>query len=128
MALRFTATFGVIPGYGHGNVGIETPPERVVASVWQQVAAEVYGSTGIFVGAIIHPSLTVYRPEIGCPEGGEVTATVTGCQNMVAYPDEEAYRDAVISVITRCKEVLQQATVYVEISHADTIYLRDMPG
>jgi hypothetical protein len=128
VVLKFSATFGVIPGYGHGNIGSDAPAEKIVAAVWQQVATEVFASDGIYVSAIVHPSLTVYRSDKGCPEGGEVTATVTGCQNLVVHPEEEAYRAAVIKIITRCKELLQQATVYIEITHADTLYLRDLPA
>lgn len=121
---KFSATLGVVPGYGHGNIGADAPAERIVASAWQQAAAEVMDATGVYVSAVVAPSLTVYATACGCPEGGEVSATVSGCQNLEFCPDSGAYRTAVEAVVARCKKLLRQSTVFIEYTEATTVYLK----
>lgn len=124
-ALGFSATFGVVAGYGHDN-NASAPAEVIVAAAWMAAMAEEFGTSGIAVGGVISPSRTAYLAVWGCPEGGEVTATVTGQSNPDFDKDVEVYKAAVLRMCAAVKAALQQNTVRVAFFEVvDFHYLKD---
>jgi len=118
----FSATIGVVAGYGHSNE--VTDAAKIVADVWQKKSAEVHESTGIYISAVVSPSLTVYGTNWGCPVGGERTATVSGSANPAFVQDLDAWKQTVLTVVKAVKAELQQSTVVVEFSELnDFVYL-----
>ncbi len=118
--ISFFATLGINSGYGHLNQ--KKPAAEVVGQVWQECAAEVNQESGVYVGAVIADSKTVYHTDWGCPVGGEVTALITGDCNP-EYTQVEVYKDAVIQVIGRCAKKLGQSTTQVRFSEIELAYL-----
>jgi len=125
--LRFSATFGVVAGYGHSNENL-TPAaaQSIVAEAWQKAAAVVFADRGIYVSSVVVPSKTVYHTDWGCPVGGEVTAAVSGEANPEFTPDMAAWKEAVVAVAKLVKAELQQSTVSLTFSQVDDfVYLAD---
>ena len=121
-ANNFSATIGVVAGCNHDNE--VTDAAAVVADVWQEKAAEVHESTGIYISAVVSPALTVYGTNWGCPVGGEKTATVSGSANPAFVKDLDAWKQTVIEVVKAVKAELQQTTVVIEFSElSDFVYL-----
>ncbi len=121
--LKFTATFGVVAGYGHNNDN-EANAASLVAKTWQKAAAEMFAAKGIYVSAVVNESKTVYHESWGCPKGGEKTATVSGEANPAFVQDTTKWKQAVIEVCSLVKKELKQSTVAVSFSEVDDfIYL-----
>lgn len=122
-SISFKATFGINAGYGHDNAN-NGSAAAVVAKAWQEVAAEVFAATEIYISAVVGSSLTVYHTDWGCPEGGETTAAVHGEANPAFTENTEAWKEAVIEVCRLVKERLEQSTVAVSFSSVDDfVYL-----
>lgn len=115
-ALRFSAAYGVVSGYGHDNAAND--PARVVAAAWQRALEAEFAMSGLVIGAVICPALVAYPRAFGCPDGGEVAAVVTGESNPAFVPPERLleYRDAVLRVAATAKYDLGQARVQVTFS------------
>ena len=119
-SLKFFATLGVNQGYGHANELASAI--EVVAKEWQKAAAEVYSESGVYVGAVIQDSKTVYHTDWGCPVGGEITATISGEVNPL-YTDINQYKDAVITVLEKVAVALKQSTTQLFFVEGDFVYL-----
>lgn len=119
-SISFFATLGINSGYGHSNQ--KKSATEIVGQVWQECAAEVNQESGVYIGAVIADSKTVYHTDWGCPVGGEVTASITGDCNP-EYTSVEEYKDAVIQVIERCAKKLGQSTTQVRFSETELAYL-----
>ena len=122
--LNFFATLGVNQGYAHANE-LETAVEAV-AKEWQKAAAVVFSKSGVYVGAVVKDSKTVYHTEWGCPVGGEVTAEISGVCNP-EYTAVEAYRQAVVATLEKCAVALGQSTTQVVFTEGDFVYLDFRP-
>jgi len=125
--LNFSATFGVVAGYGHSNEDL-TPAlaQSIVAEKWQEAAAVIFTERNIYISSLVIPSKTVYHTDWGCPVGGEITAVVTGEANPEFTPDIAAWKEAVIAVVKLVKAELQQSTVSLTFSQVDDfVYLAD---
>ena len=117
---RFELNVGVNSGYGHKN---ETNAD-FVPETWQECIEEVFLSTGILVGSIIIPSMTVYRECHGCPKGGEMTAIISGLRNPEFCQDDEKWRSAVRLAAKLIKKHYDQTTAYLSFSEVDFEYLK----
>lgn len=118
--LNFSATLGVNQGYGHANE-VKTAAEAVSIE-WQKAAAQVFQESGVYVGAVVKDSKTVYNTEWGCPEGGEATAEISGACNP-QYTAVEAYKEAVVKTLEICAIALGQSTTQVVFFEGDIAYL-----
>lgn len=115
---------GVNQGYGHANENESAM--KIVGREWQKAAAEVNSESGIYVGAVVKDSRTVYHTEWGCPEGGEVTAEISGVCNP-EYTAVEAYKTAVVSCLEKCAKALGQSTTQVVFNEGEFVYLDFRP-
>jgi len=129
--ISFSATLGINQGYGHGNkmswlkrllMPWSESAMKIVAREWQKAAAEVHTESGVYVGAVIKDSKTVYHTDWGCPAGGEATAEISGTCNP-AYTVLEAYKAAVLSCLEKCAKALGQSTTQVVFTEGDIAYL-----
>lgn len=117
----FSATIGVVAGYGHQNENPENPAQ-IVGKAWQAIATMYFEETGVYVGAAIADAKTVYHTDWGCPLGGENTALVTGTCNP-QYTDVTAYKTAVVEVVRRVAIELGQSTAQVAFQVTKLAYL-----
>ena len=114
--LKFEATFGIVAGYGHDN-STAADPATVVARAWRGALEAEFASSNILVGAVVTAGRVVYPADFGCPEDGEVVATVRGDANPKFVGEGEGktslsdFRDAVIRVTWATKRLLKQARV-----------------
>lgn len=122
--ISFSATLGVNQGYGHANEAQSAM--EIVGAEWQKAAAEVNSESGVYIGAVIKDSKTVYHTDWGCPVGGEVTAEISGTCNP-AYTAVEAYKTAVVSCLEKCAKALGQSTTQVVFTEGDIAYLDFRP-
>jgi len=116
--LKFEATFGVVAGYGHDNNGSATDPVALVARAWREALEAEFSATGMLVGATVTAGRVVYPASFGCPEDGEVVATVRGDANpKFVEPDKLGdFREAVIRVADATRKALQQERVQLSFS------------
>jgi hypothetical protein len=112
IAIAFSAVFGVVPGYGHDNMGAsDIAPDACVAHAWRIALEAEFAASGILVGAAVTPGRVVYPATFGCPADGEVIAVVSGNSNpRFVGPDKlDEFRNAVIRVARATKDALGQA-------------------
>jgi len=123
--LKFEATFGVAAGYGHDNATTAADPAAVVASAWRVALEAEFTVSGILVGAVVSAGRVVYPASFGCPQDGEIVATVRGDANPKfvggeGKPSLADFRDAVIRVAEATKDALSQDRVQMSFSHNDS--------
>ncbi len=122
--MSFNATFGVNAGYDHENEN--TNAASIVSAEWQNQAAKVFGSLGIYISVVVVDSKTVYNKDWGCPTGGELTATVSSEANPEFVTDLDLWKNSVLLIVKAVKAALEQSTVVVRFSSVDDfIYLTD---
>jgi|AACY02.4.fsa_nt_gi hypothetical protein len=119
--LKFEAVFGVVAGYGHDNNGTEADPDAVVARAWREAMEAEFASSGILVGAVVSAGRVVYPADFGCPENGEIVATVRGDANPKfiggeGQPSLTEFHDAVIRVADATRAALQQERLQLSFS------------
>lgn len=122
--LKFEAVVGIVAGYSGEAMLAEADKVSTYAmgTVWQNVAIDVMENTGIYVSATINESKAVYATAWGCPVGGEPTYTISGSLNP-RFGEASAWKEAVLTVIRRVKEIFNQSTVTVEFWEVDQEYL-----
>lgn len=121
--VRFNASLGVVAGYGHGNHELtELSALQIAGAAWQKAAAKVMSETGTYVGAVMAPARTVYHTDWGCPEGGEITVSITGECNP-EYTKLEDYKSAVLEVLRETAISLGQSTTQLTFQEVDFHYL-----
>jgi len=126
-SVKFFASLGVVPGYGHDNNLLVSASEVDIAgNAWQKAAAAVMAASGIYIGAVITPAHTVYHTDWGCPVGGEVTVLITGECNPV-YTEQAAYKAAVIEVLRQAALTLGQSTTQLSFMEVEFEYLDFRP-
>lgn len=123
--IKFFASLGVVPGYGHKNV-TDASAIDIAGNAWQEAAAEVMAASGTYVGAVIIPARTVYHKDWGCPAGGEVTVAITGECNP-AYTKADDYKAAVIETLRQSALALGQSTTQLSFIEAEFEYLDFRP-
>lgn len=119
--IKFFASLGVVPGYGHDNA-TDASAVDITGNAWQEAAAQVFAETGIYVGAVITPSRTVYNKDWGCPVGGEITALITGECNPL-YTKLDDYKKAVVETLRKTAQSLKQSTTQVFFQEGEFEYL-----
>jgi len=123
--IKFFASLGVVPGYGHDNV-TDASAVDIAGNAWQNAAAAVMASSGTYVGAVITPARTVYHTDWGCPVGGEKTVGITGECNP-EYTEVAAYKAAVIETLRQSALALGQSTTQLTFSEVEFEYLDFRP-
>lgn len=114
--LKFEATYGIVAGYGHDNNDTVADPAAVVARAWRKALEAEFAASGILVGATVTAGRVVYPADFGCPEDGEIVATVRGDANLKfvggeGQPSLAEFREAVIRVAEATKDALRQERV-----------------
>lgn len=117
--LKFEATFGVVAGYGHENDTSAADPAALVARAWREALEGEFAASGILVGATVTAGRVVYPASFGCPEDGEVVATVRGDANpKFVEPDKlDEFREAAIRVADATREALRQERVQLSFTN-----------
>lgn len=123
--IKFFASLGVVPGYGHDNV-TDSSAVDIAGNAWQEAAAAVMAASGTYVGAVITPARTVYHTDWGCPVGGEKTVSITGECNP-EYTKIDDYRAAVIETLKQTAIALGQSTTQLCFLEAEFEYLDFRP-
>jgi len=119
--VKFFASLGVVPGYGHENVTDETAI-KIAGNAWQEAAAAVFSEKNVYVGAVISPARTVYHTDWGCPVGGEVTVSITGECNP-EYTKIDDYKSAVVETLRQAALKLGQSTTQLTFQEVEFVYL-----
>ncbi len=115
--LRINATIGVNEGFFHSN----QKNTKNIPKLVQQLCEEEYQLSGVYVSFIYEPSIAIYLTRNGCPDGGEYTFNL----QTIATPqvlDLDKWKESVLRIIRKLKELLKQATVYVEYSKCEVDY------
>jgi len=117
-AIAFTAVFGIVPGYGHDNMGADMAPECAVAHAWRESLEAEFAASGILVGAAVTSGRVVYPTAFGCPADGEVVAVVSGNSNpkFVETGKLGEFKNAVTRVARATRERLKQSRVQLTFS------------
>jgi hypothetical protein len=119
---KFEFTIGITPGYFNGDI-IPGATGKLVSSLYTS-ASEAEEKFGLFISFNIHNTLTVYKEEWGCPEGGEKTFTLTAVRNPTFITDSKKWKDVCLYIAESMKKLLEQSTVTAEFSKVDMIYLQ----
>lgn len=119
--VKFFASLGVVPGYGHENV-TDANAIEIAGNAWQGSAAKVFTETGTYVGAVVTPARTVYNKDWGCPVGGEITVSITGECNP-EYTKLDDYKKAVIETLRQTALKLGQSTTQLTFQEVEFVYL-----
>jgi hypothetical protein len=126
-AIGWTATIGLIPGYGHGNTGCDVSERRaMLVREWFTSMRRTHEETGFVISAVLSESVVLY-PHNSCPEHGEVAMTLTGSSNPahVAADRLGDFMDAVHATVRRVQEGMEQKTVRLEFTRIErSIYSR----
>ena len=119
---EFGLNIGINAGYFHANE--EKDPVKIVTEKWHKLAEEIFKDCGIYIGAVICQSKTVYRPEWGCPPGGEDTLTISGVRNPEFQTNDDLWKIAVSRVAIRLASELQQSAAYLTFKKVELLYLK----
>ena len=126
-AVGWSATIGLIPGYGHGNAGVDVAERRaMLVREWFAAMRQTHAETDLVVSAVLSESLVLY-PHNSCPEGGEVAMTLTGSSNPTHVAPErlDEFMAAVETTVRRVQEAMGQRTVRLEFHRIErSIYSR----
>ena len=129
-AVGWSVAMGLLPGYGHGNVGgeVSLDDRRVLlAASWARIMATVEAETGLLVSAVLTEGRTLYPTSLGCPDGGEAVVTLSGSSNPTRVgPDQfDAYVEAVEKAVHLLRETMEQNSVRIEFTRiARSSYFR----
>ena len=122
----FRIVVGIEAGYEHDVAGVaNNEAVKYVAVLWQELAAEEFEKSGVYVATVTSPGAVVYHRDWGCPEGGESVAILSGSANPQFIPDADKYREAVLRIAKKLKVELKQSTLSVEFWESDYVYLTD---
>lgn len=116
-AIGWSATIGLIPGYGHDNDPDAVAARKaLLAASWDQAMRDTADATDFVISAVMTDSVVLYPRSGGCPEGGERAVTLTGSSNPV-YVGPDAFDDYVAAVertVLRVQRAMEQTTVRIE--------------
>lgn len=121
----FSVTFGVKAGYDsrpQSPYVINLVDEEVMNSIKARIAvvsawtaAMEEESDVALVTAVANVSRAVYPQRMGCPPEGELTVTMSGTRNPDYCPREAEYVNALIRIVERVKQSLDQRRVTLTI-------------
>lgn len=115
-AIGWTATIGLVPGYGHDNQGADLAFRRqTLVREWFRAMRETKAETGFVVSAVMDDALVLY-PHESCPASGEVAVRLTGSSNPGHVPEDRiaSFMDAVEATVRRVQAAMEQRTVRIE--------------
>lgn len=115
---KFEFTIGVTEGYFHNNENANINFIHLV----DKCSREVEELTGIYISFNIIPTITLYKTEWGCPEGGEKTYTISAVRNPKFNDDKDKWKDSCTDVMLKLKNELKQSTVMSEFSEIQVRY------
>lgn len=117
---KFSFTIGVTEGYFHNN---ETEVNMLqFTKEVNSKSTETESELGIYIPFVIVPTVTLYKPEWGCPKGGEKTFTLSAVRNPKFNSDVEQWKAACRSVVLKLKQSLKQSTVTGEFTEVEIEY------
>lgn len=104
--IQFEAIIGVNEGYFHNNdkdTGID------FNTLYQQLAAETYNETGIYISASIASKKVIYHKDWGCPVGGEEVYSIIGTCNP-EFCGTGGYKQTAMILLEKLAHKLNQTT------------------
>lgn len=119
---KFQFTIGVTEGYFHNNENVNIDFIKLV----DKCARESEKELGIYVAFNIVPTITLYKTEWGCPDGGEKTYTLSAIRNPKFNKDSTAWINACCNVVRKLKTLLKQTTVTIEFDKTNIEYLEKL--
>ena len=123
---EFSIVIGVDAGYQGQTSGIASnQAAMLVSSKWQEIAANVFEKSGIYVGAAVTASAVVYHTDWGCPVGGERTVNIEGAANPQFTENLKKWQETVVEIAETLKKELKQSTVSIIFRDVDFVYLTD---
>jgi hypothetical protein len=122
MTEKFVAVVGINPRLFGTNSRVTGNPVRVVARTWQEAAKEVFNDKKIYISAVVsgEDDRIVYDTDLGCPVGGEHVVQIRGTRNPEI--DKDLWKQAVLDVVAKVKDKLDQSTVAVEFFTVELFY------
>ncbi|MTI84296.1 MAG: hypothetical protein FH756_10405 [Firmicutes bacterium] len=119
---KFVAVVGIDPRLYGTNSSVTSNPVRVVAGKWQEAAKEIFNDQKIYISAVVsgEDDRIVYDTAMGCPVGGEHVVQIRGTRNPEI--DKDNWKKAVLDVVKRVKDKLDQSTVAVEFFKVELFY------
>ncbi len=122
MTEKFVAVVGINPRLYGTNSRVTGNPVRVVARTWQEAAKEVFKDKKIYISAVVsgEDDRIVYDTDMGCPVGGEHVVQIRGTRNPEI--DKILWKQAVLDVVAKVKDKLDQTTVAVEFFTVELFY------
>ena len=115
---KFQFTIGVTEGYFHNNENANIDFIKLV----DKCARETENIFGIYISFNIVPTITLYKSEWGCPDGGEKTYTLSAIRNPMFNDNSYMWKLCCTNVAIRLKMALNQTTVTGEFSEVDIEY------
>lgn len=127
-AISWTATMGLVPGYGHDNSPLDIADRRaLLASAWSDAMEATLADTGFSVSTVMTDAIVIYPKTGRCPDGGEVAVTLSGSSNprYVNRDEFEAFMDAVERTVREVQVRMEQTSVRIEFgSILRSVYCR----
>lgn len=127
-AVSWSATMGLIPGYGHDNdPDVVAERKALLIRVWREAMEDTKASTGYTISAVLTDSTVIYPVTGGCPPDGEQAVTLSGSSNpaFVPEPEFEAFMHAVEAAVLHAQSRMEQTSVRIEFSILDrSVYSR----
>ena len=115
---KFQFTIGVTEGYFHNNENENINFVKIV----DECARIIEEVSGIYVSFNILPTITLYKTEWGCPDGGEKTYTLSAIRNPHFNNDSDYWKQCCMDIVDVLKAKLNQTTVTGEFSEVDIEY------
>ena len=119
LAVSWSATVGLVPGYGHDNRpnDIEALRAKLLAS-WTRAMGETLAETGHYPSCVATNAVVLYQEDHGCPPGGEQAMLLVGSSNPRDVPphDFAAFEAAVERTVRQVQREMEQRTVRIEFS------------
>lgn len=121
--VSFQAELGIHEGFDTSKNGRTGIGKEELGKVLQQLQQLIEDRTGIYISTVVSgPNRSCYKPEIGCPSGGEISYTIHGVADARLQLREEQWaavewKKAVILLMNELKTWFSQQ--YMEIEFTD---------
>lgn len=115
---KFKFTIGITPGYFHNNENTNIDFIKLV----DECSREVEKECGIYISFNILPTITLYKTEWGCPDGGEMTYILSAIRNPKFNNDSLMWKWACVNIVKKLKTALNQSSVTGEFDEVQLAY------
>jgi hypothetical protein len=118
-AIAWTATLGLIPGYGHDNDDAAVAERRILlVEAWSREMERTLLEDNFSVSCVMTDSVVHYPASGRCPKGGEIAVTLSGSSNPRYVPSDrfEAFMDAVESTVKAVQTAMEQTSCRIEFT------------